>query len=127
MDMTQTFSNRLIFYSFLVFMFLMRPFMVYQASNTGRFATDPDRVFSMFQRVGKKKENHADDTNEAADISKSKDAEAILPFVFLTLIRRQLSWILSLFADSKINWKRNTVFQVSPSNQYYQLISRLQL
>lgn len=125
MDTNQRFSNRVIFYSFLVLVFLMRPFMAYEAAKAGVLVTGPQHMFSMFQRAVKKKETHAD--NDDADNVQIADVQFILPFVLVVLLRRQLSWLFSLLFSANINWKRNTIFQVCPSNQYFQLISRLQI
>ena len=122
MDANQRFSNRVIFYSFLVLIFLMRPFFAYEVSKAGALVTGPKRVFSLFQRAVKKKETHAD--NDDAEIIQLVDNQFILPSVLLVLLRRQASWLFSLlFIRVNVNWKRNTVFQVCPSNQYFQLIS----
>ena len=117
----------MIFYTFLVVMFLMRPFFSYQLSANGTFLNEHARLMSMFQRVVKKKETHIEDSNECDEIIRAIDVEIVLPFVLLILLRRQAGWLLSLLSASTIDWRRNTIFQVSPSNQYFQLISRLQI
>ncbi|WP_216848927.1 hypothetical protein [Pedobacter sp. L105] len=104
----------------------MRPFFAYEVSKGGALVTGPKRTFSLFQRAVKKKETHAD--NDDAEIIQLVDNQFVLPSVLLVLLRRQASWLFSLlFIRVNVNWKRNTVFQVCPSNQYFQLISRLQI
>jgi|GEM_PF-3165798 len=125
MNTGQRFSNSVIFYSFLVLVFLMRPFFAYEVSKGGALVTGPNHVFSLFQRAVKKKETHAD--HDDAEIIQLADVQYILPLVFIALLRRQISWLFSLLFSASINWKRNTIFQVCPSNQYFQLISRLQI
>lgn len=125
--MTYRFSHTLIFYTFLVVMFLLRPFMSYQLSINGVYANEHDHLIGMFQRVAKKKETHADDASEAECSTQAPDIEFILPFILVVLLRQQAAWLLSLLSDAKVNWRRNTIFQVCPSNHYYQFISRFQI
>ncbi|WP_142527127.1 hypothetical protein [Pedobacter westerhofensis] len=120
-------SHTITFYTFLVMMFLLRPFMSYHLSSNGVFLNEKVRLMSMFQRVVKKKDNPVSDVMEAAELSRATDAEIILPVIFLALIRRQIAWLFSLLGAVSVNWKMNTIFMVCPSNQYFQFISRLQI
>lgn len=91
------------------------------------YSNNPGRIYSLLQRLVKKKETHADDYDEAAEILQSTELEIILPFVLLALFNRKAAWLLSLLLPVSINWDRNTIFRVFAPNQYYQLISRLQI
>ncbi|HEY0245054.1 MAG TPA: hypothetical protein VGC01_05785 [Mucilaginibacter sp.] len=114
-------------YAFVVFMILMRPYLAYQISTHPEFARDPEQVTRLLQRLVKKKESHVDDNNEAMELVQANSIQIVLPLLFVLILRRRLSWLLSLLSGANLNWSRNTVFQVSPSNNYYQLISKLQI
>jgi len=120
-------SYNLIIYTFVVFMVLLRPFCAYRISMNDTYSNNPGRIYSLLQRLVKKKETHADDYDEAAEILQSTELEIILPFVLLALFNRKAAWLLSLLLPVSINWDRNTIFRVFAPNQYYQLISRLQI
>jgi len=81
----------------------------------------------MFQRVVKKKDNPIADVMEAAELCRATDADIVLPVIFLALIRRQIAWLFALLRTAAVNWTMNTIFMVCPSNQYFRLISRLQI
>ena len=123
----QKLSHRMFIYIFAVFMILLRPFFAYHVSQTGGFAGDPTRVYNLLQRLVKKKEFHAEDADEAADLIRATEIEIILPVLILFILRRRTDWLHSYLFGSNINWNLRTVFQVTPTNQYYGVISRLQI
>jgi len=127
LGMAKRISPNLLVYTFAVLMILLRPYFAYQMSLKGAFSKDADAVTRILQRLIKKKENHSEDANEAAEINQAEPAEFILPFILLAVLRRHTAWLLSLLAELKVNGKRNTVFRISPTNDYFQLISRLQI
>jgi hypothetical protein len=114
-------------YTFVVLMIVLRPYLAYQISTRSEFARDPEQVSRLLQRLVKKKESHIDDNDEAMELIQASSIEIALPLLFVLILRRRLSWLLSQLSGVSLNWSRNTVFQVSPSNNYYQLISRLQI
>jgi hypothetical protein len=121
-------AHKLFLYTFVVLMILLRPYIAYKISmQGGEFARDPDRVARILSRLVKKKESHVHDTEEAIELIMATDVEIILPALLLLTLRRRLSWLLSILSVSADDLKRSTIFQVSPSNHYYRLISRLQI
>jgi len=127
MVINQRLSHSLLIYTFAVFMILLRPFFAYHVSQTGGFAGDPTRVYNLLQRLVKKKEFHAEDADEAADLIRATEIEIIVPVLILFILHRRADWLHSYLLGSNINWKLSTVFQVTPTNQYYEVISRLQI
>jgi Na+/H+ antiporter NhaC len=127
--MNQRLSHNMLIYTFAVFMILMRPFFAYHISQTGGFANDPTRVYNLLQRLVKKKEFHAEDADEAADLIRATEIEVILPVVFLILqLRRRAGWLYALLFGSNTDSNNySTTFQVCPCNSYYQRISKLQI
>jgi hypothetical protein len=126
--MAKQFAHALSIYAFVVLMILLRPYVAYQISmQGGQLARDPEQVSRLLQRLVKKKESHIDDNDEAMELVRATDIEIVLPVVLLLLFRRRLAWLLALLNETTINWKRTTVFQVSPPTNYLQLISRLQV
>jgi hypothetical protein len=123
----QRLSHSLLIYTFAVFMILLRPFFAYHVSQTGGFAGDPARVYNLLQRLVKKKEFHAEDADEAADLVRATEIEIILPVLILFILGRRKDWLHSYVFGSYINWKLSTVFRVTPTNQYYQVVSKLQI
>lgn len=78
-----------------VFMLLARPFMVYQMCAAGEFSKDPQKVYSLLQRLIKKKDDHhAADTGEAAVLepAKAKRLEASSFMVLFTRLFRLASF-----------------------------------
>lgn len=109
-------------------MILLRPYVAYQISaKNGSLARDPDQVSRILQRLIKKKETHMEDRDEAMELIQATDPKFILPFVFIVLLSRRIGWLLSLFEETITSGIQSTVFQVSPTNQHYRLISRLQI
>ncbi|WCT14344.1 hypothetical protein [Mucilaginibacter jinjuensis] len=126
--MNQRLSHNMLIYTFAVLMILMRPFFAYHISQTGGFAGDPTRVYNLLQRLVKKKEFHAEDADEAADLINATEVKVILPLVFILLqLRRYAGWLYALLVGSNTSNNYSTVFQVCPCNCYYQRISKLQI
>ena len=125
--MTKSFAQYISVYIFVVLMILLRPYLAYQISMKNEFARDPERVSRLLQRLVKKKEWHIDDREEAIELISASDVEIVLPVLLLLLLCRRLSWLFSSLADAAENLYRSTVFQVSPANHYYQLLSSLRI
>jgi hypothetical protein len=126
--MARALAYRLAVYTFVVFMILLRPYSAYYiAMQGGQLARDPDQVSRLLQRLVKKKEWHIDDHEETMELLQENNVEITLPVLLLLFFRRRLSWLHALLNETALNWKRSTIFQVSPPTNYLQLISRLQV
>ncbi|WP_114937791.1 hypothetical protein [Mucilaginibacter endophyticus] len=124
MDIKRTL--KLITYTFAVLMILLRPFCAYRISMNSLLVKDPNRMLASLQRVIKKKETHAEAAEDAAEIT-ADGSIVMLPLLFVLLTRFNLSWLLSRLKWNKLNSRFSTIFQVSPSNDYYCWISRFQI
>jgi len=120
-------SPRLHIYIFAVFMFLLRPYLAYEITSADTAVKGSGSTFQSLQTFVKKKETHAEDSDQLADAIQSSTTKEILPLVLLMFLSRRTKWFLSLLSNLKIDLKHSTVFQISPTNHYYQRISRLQI
>jgi hypothetical protein len=118
------FPPKLLFYLFAVFMILLRPLITYEMTMQGKI-NEPESVNNLFQRLIKKKDSHTEDFIETTNLDQVT-AEVILPLLFVIFLRRRASWLFSLLSGN-LSGQPATMFQVSPCNQLYQRISRLQI
>jgi len=125
--MTKQFARYMILYAFVVLMILLRPYLAYQISMKSEFAGNTELVNRLLQRLVKKKEWHTDQKEEAMDLIRATDIEIVVPVLLLLLLSRRLSWLLSSLIAAAINLWRNTLFKISPADNYYRLLSKLQI
>jgi hypothetical protein len=119
-------NPKLLFYLFAVLIILVRPFVVYEMTLEGKIK-EPAAINALLQRLIKKKENHAEGFAEASDLIQATEVEIILPLLFVIYLRRKASWLFSFLTSAGSDKEVNTIFQVSPTNDFYQRISRLQI
>lgn len=120
-------NRRLLIYTFTVFMILLRPFCAYYMTTKGEFASDPDKVSRILQRLIKKKETHEQDGIEAMEFQQAEEIKILLPVKLLLLLQQQAGWLMALLFDALTLPKRTAVAFISPTNHYLKLISRFQI
>ncbi len=112
-------------FSIAVLMLLLRPFMVYQMTQSPAFSKDPVASWSLLQRLIKKKEDHhSSEVQEYFAIAQV--TKKTLPTINPVKAGKHL---FSSFTALKVNdcFLQPTTFKVYPAIKQYRLFSRYQI
>lgn len=119
-------------YSILIFalgtmMLLLRPYLIYQLTQKNALTNNPVKVYSLLQRLVKKKDEHHEFTEIMATVNQRSKFLFQLPIVWVKAFLACIGAFSSFLSAKITQISVFSVFQIRPENHQYRLVSRFQI
>jgi hypothetical protein len=118
---------RVLIFALGTMMLLLRPYMIYQLTQKKAQANNPVKVYSLLQRLVKKKDEHHELTEVTATVNQRSKFSFQLPIAWVKAFLACIGALLCFLYTKVIRTSVFSAFQIRPENHQYRLISSFRI